>query len=189
MAPASSFTFSPSLSPFAITVKEHLAAHPEYEGIAAGALVFDSQNRLLILQHASHDSMPNRWEVPGGACDFTDETILHGIVREVFEESGLKVTALKHQLEPPYGHNVFLTSTKKLKICKYTFEAEVESTDEVKLDPNEHQMYLWVTKEECRSHCVEMEGERVEIKFTHAAQEGAILEGFGMRKVARDDGA
>jgi len=189
MAPASSFTFSPSLSPFAITVEEHLAAHPEYEGIAAGALVFDSQNRLLIIQRASHDSMPNRWEVPGGACDLTDETILHGIAREVFEESGLRVTNLKHQLEPPYDHTVFLTSTKKLRICKYTFETEVESTEEVKLDPNEHQMYLWVSEEECRSHCVEKGGERVEIKFTHASQEGAILEGFRMRKVVGTNGA
>jgi hypothetical protein len=59
MAPASSFTFSPSLSPFAITVEEHLAAHPEYEGIAAGALVFDSQNRLL--NRRNHPT----WHRPG----------------------------------------------------------------------------------------------------------------------------
>ena len=96
---------------------------------------------------------------------------------------------MKHQLEPPYDHAVFLTSTKKLRICKYTFETEVESTEEVKLDPNEHQMYLWVSEEECRSYCVEKGGERVEIKFTHASQEGAILEGFRMRKVVGTNGA
>jgi 8-oxo-dGTP pyrophosphatase MutT (NUDIX family) len=189
MAPASpslAFTCSSSLSAFAISVKEYLSLHPEFEGIAGGALVFDSQNRLLILQRAPHDSMPNLWEVPGGACDLEDESILHGIAREVWEESGLKVTALKRQIGPADGQ-VFFTITKGLKVCKLTFEAEVESMEVVKLDPNEHQRYLWVSEEECRSHRVEREGELVEIKFTRPAQEDTVLEGFRLRDVTKPD--
>ncbi len=36
------FTRSPSLSHFAVTIKEYLDRHTEYDGIAGGALVFDS---------------------------------------------------------------------------------------------------------------------------------------------------
>jgi 8-oxo-dGTP pyrophosphatase MutT (NUDIX family) len=179
---SASFTYSPSLSHFAVKVQEYLDEQKEYEGIAAGALVFDSQNRMLILQRAAHDSMPNLWEIPGGACGFTDDSILHGIVREVFEEAGLKVVSLREQVGPGDGRVVFLTRTKKLKICKFTFEAEVESTEEVKLDPNEHQDYLWVSEKDCRSHQVERDGAMVEFKITHLEQEATILEGFRLRK-------
>ena len=34
--------------------------------------------------------MPLLWEVPGGACDFEDESLLHAVARELCEESGLR---------------------------------------------------------------------------------------------------
>jgi 8-oxo-dGTP pyrophosphatase MutT (NUDIX family) len=180
-----SFTHSLSLSEFAIPLKEYLDQHPEYDGIAGGALVFDSQKRLLIIQRAAHDSLPNLWEIPGGAIDFTDDTILHGMGREVFEESGLRVSALNRLIGPGDGRVVFTNSTKKLKICKFTFEVEVESTDVVTLDPNEHQDYLWVTAEDCLNHGLERDGTVVEFKFTRPAQEATILEGFRLRMEAK----
>jgi 8-oxo-dGTP pyrophosphatase MutT (NUDIX family) len=179
-----SFTHSLSLSEFAIPFKEYLDQHPEYDGIAGGALIFDSQKRLLIMQRAGHDSMPNLWEIPGGAIDITDDTILHGIGREVFEEAGLRVSALSRLIGPGDGHAVFISSRKKLKICKFTFEVEVESTDVVTLDPNEHQDYLWVTAEDCLNHRLERDGAVVEFKFTQPAQEATILEGFRLRMEA-----
>jgi 8-oxo-dGTP pyrophosphatase MutT (NUDIX family) len=183
--PAPSYTFSPSLAPFAIPVKEYLALHPEFEAIAAGALVFDNQDRLLILQRAAGDSMPNLWEVPGGGCDADNESILNGIAREVWEESGLKVSALSHLIG---DGQVFFTRKRQLKVCKFTFEVEVESTEEVKLDPDEHQNYLWVTEAECRSYQVEREGAVAEFKFTTSAQEATVLEGFRLRKAAKPQG-
>jgi 8-oxo-dGTP pyrophosphatase MutT (NUDIX family) len=180
-----SFTHTHSLSEFAIPLKEYLDQHPEYDGIAGGALVFDSQKRLLIIQRAAHDSLPNLWEIPGGAIDFTDDTILHGMGREVFEESGLKVSALSRLIGPGDGHAVFISTTKKLKICKFTFEVEVESTDVVTLDPNEHQDYLWVTAEDCLNHRLERDGTVAEFKFTRPAQEATVLEGFRLRMEAK----
>ncbi len=184
--PAFSFTFSSSVSSFNVPPKTYLASLGEYDGIASGALVFDSQGRVLILKRAAHDSMPHLWEVPGGACDLDDKSILHGVAREVWEESGLKVSAFRHRVGSG-GGLVFFTR-KGLKICKYTFEVEVESTEVVKLNQNEHQDYRWVTEEECRSHKVEDEGTVVEITFTTAAQEATVLEGFRLRKVATSDG-
>jgi len=176
-----SYTYQPSLKPFDIPVKAYLDQHPEYDAIAGGALIFDPQGRLLIMQRAAHDSMPNRWETPGGAIDFDDVSILHGVAREVFEEAGLRTSKVLRQIGPGDGHTVF-SSTKGLKICKFTFEVEVESTLVVKLDPEEHQDFLWVTEEECRKHRVEREGEVVEFLFTRQGQEDTILEGFRLRK-------
>lgn len=177
-----SFTHSPSLSPFAITVEEYLAQHPEYDSLAGGAMAFDSEGRLLIVQRAAHDSMPNLWEIPGGACDSTDESILHGIAREVFEETGLRVKELRHLVGPGDDHVVFKTSRKGLMICKFTFEVEVESTEVVTLDSNEHQNYLWITEEDCKGYQVEREGIVVRFQFTTAAQQATVLEGFRLRK-------
>jgi 8-oxo-dGTP pyrophosphatase MutT (NUDIX family) len=179
------FTYHPSLTPFNITVKTYLSHHPSYDGIAGSALIFSPQGRLLILQRASHDSMPNRWETPGGAVDFSDPSILDGVAREVLEEAGLRTTKVLRLIGPGDGRTVFFTSRKGLKICKFTFEVEVESTEAVRLDPREHQDYLWVSEEECRGRRVEREGEVVEFEFTGPAQEATILEGFRLRREAK----
>lgn len=184
--PAFSFAFSSSVSAFNVPASEFLAIQEGLDGIGAGALIFDSQDRLLILQRAAHDSMPNLWEVPGGACDGDNETILDGIAREVWEESGLKVSRFGDLVAPLNG--LLFTSSRGMKICKYTFQAEVESTDVVKLDPNEHQDYLWVTEEECRSHNLRRENNVVEFRFTTPPQEATILEGFRLRMAAKSSG-
>ncbi|PMD66913.1 uncharacterized protein K444DRAFT_605891 [Hyaloscypha bicolor E] len=105
--------------------------------------------------------------------------------REVFEESGLRVSALSRLIGPGDGHAVFNSSTKKLKICKFTFEVEVESTDVVTLDLNEHQDYLWVTAEDCLNHRLERDGTVAEFKFTRPAQEATVLGGFRLRMEAK----
>jgi hypothetical protein len=58
----------------------------------------------------------------------------------------------------------------------------------MKLDPNEHYDCLWVTEEDYRNHQVERDEALVEYKFTRAVQEATILEGFRLRKQARQDG-
>lgn len=50
--------------------------------------------RVLLVQRAAHDSMPLRWETPGGGCDDDDTSILHSCARELFEESGLRATTV-----------------------------------------------------------------------------------------------
>ena len=182
-APPFSFTFHDSVSALNVPLKTYLTSHEEFDAIATGALVFNSENRLLIIQRASHDSMPNRWEIPGGGCDLDDESILHGMAREVWEESGLVVSSVGRKIGSAEGHVFF--SRRGLRICKFTFEAEVESSEPVRLDPNEHQNHLWVTEEECQNRKAERDGTVIEIKFTTPAQEADILEGFRIRNAAK----
>jgi 8-oxo-dGTP pyrophosphatase MutT (NUDIX family) len=123
--------------------------------------------------------MPNRWEIPGGAVDHDDATILHGVARELWEESGLKVKYVGKQVGDAY---IFFTRGG-LRIVKFTFVVEVETTENVRLDANEHQKYLWASEEECSSGRVVGEcSERMDIKFTFPAQRAAVLEGFRLKK-------
>jgi 8-oxo-dGTP diphosphatase len=59
---------------------------------AAGAIVFDDQRRLLLIQRGKPPSA-GRWSVPGGKCE-PGETAAHACVREVAEETGLDVVVL-----------------------------------------------------------------------------------------------
>ena len=164
---------------------------PKYGGLASGVLVFSNhastnEDRILLLQRAPHDSMPNLWEVAGGAVDPEDSTILHGAARELWEEAGLVVTSFRRQVGQGLG---FTTRTKGLWMLKLVFEAEVESSGgvEVTLDEHEHQKFVWATEEECRAKkVVEKEGV-VELAFTTAAQEETIFEGFRLRKQERGE--
>lgn len=185
-APVFSFTFPSAIQSLSVPMKSYLASHKEYTAIISGALVFDSEDKLLILQRAAHDSMPNLWEVPGGSCDEDDETILHGVAREVWEESGLEINALG-RIVGPNGGQLLFTKRRHLKVGKFTFEAEVKTTEGVKLDPNEHQNYLWVTEEECRAYEAKDGDSLIKFTFTTQAQEATVLEGFRMRKAAKAD--
>lgn len=189
------FTFPPSLAPFNVSKEDYLVklnedAPTKLENLAAGAIVFsshhaDQQDRILLVQRASHDSMPDRWEIPGGAID-DGETVLAGLAREVWEESGLEVSGLG---AAAWGGEVFRTRGGK-HVCKFTFVVEAKDSSEVRLDPNEHQDYVWATEAECRARVAvrSEEGKTdTELMFTTAPQEAAILRAFAWRK--EDHGA
>ncbi|MET0627239.1 MAG: NUDIX hydrolase [Acidimicrobiia bacterium] len=61
------------------------------EFTVAGALV-ESPDGLLLVQNRRRNGSLD-WSTPGGVIDATDESLLHGLAREVEEETGLHVTA------------------------------------------------------------------------------------------------
>ncbi|KAI1134876.1 NUDIX hydrolase domain-like protein [Hypoxylon sp. FL0543] len=166
------FTSSPSLASFKQPMRAYLEGHPEFDGIAVGAFVFNPDGKLLLVQRAAHDSLPSLWEIPGGACDFDDESLLHAVARELWEESGLRAKSIVTLI----GEGVPFFIRGNRRMCKYSFLVEVDGY-EVKLDPNEHQAYLWVTEEEARAgKCGE-----VEFKYTFNEQRDAVYEAFKLR--------
>ncbi|KND91803.1 hypothetical protein TOPH_03460 [Tolypocladium ophioglossoides CBS 100239] len=192
-APTFDFTFDASVADFNVPLGTYLASHPEFDAIATGALVTSRhgsgshQLLLLLIQREAHDSMPSRWEIPGGACDHEDATLLHGLARELWEETGLLLRRVVARVTQGSGARglgkgaedgaVFVTR-RGLRVIKYSFLVDVEQPPEIKLDPNEHQRFLWATEEECRARRV---GD-VDITFTMDQQTATIMEGFRVGK-------
>ena len=56
--------------------------------VSAGALIFDSQGRLLILK----PTYKNGWTIPGGVMEADGESPWEACQREVREETGLEVS-------------------------------------------------------------------------------------------------
>lgn len=186
--PAATFAIHGSASSFAVTRQAYTNshAHAGYGLIGTGALVFDttdpSMPRILLIQRASTDSMPNKWEVPGGACDDEDETILHGVARELWEEAGLKATFIREAVGNPH---IFVSRSGK-PICKLNFVVDVERDADgglnPRLDPSEHQQYVWASKAEVMCKKV---GD-IELDFTSGEMETLVIRTF--EEMARDRG-
>jgi len=180
----------PSLQEYAVPLSQFLQVHPQYQKLVVGSFIFYPhitpalskpsgpasdlpEPRLLIVQRASTErGFPDRWEVPGGASELTDPTILHSAARETFEETGLMLTRLIREV----GRREFMIRSKK--VLKLEFEIEVAEVQahfhhgaeevvpgdshckgdhpamedvKITLDPAEHQDYAWATEEDIRS--------------------------------------
>lgn len=178
--PMLEFKIHSSATPFAVNKQAYssLHAHAGYGLIATGALVFSGKAtdtpRILLVQRSARDTMPHLWEVPGGACDDEDETILHAAARELWEEAGLKATNFHEAVGNPH---VFVSRSGK-PICKLNFvvdvEEGVEGSLQPRLDPNEHQQFVWATEVEVRSR----KAGDIELKFTSEQLLDAILRTF-----------
>lgn len=204
--PPADFTLEPALSVYDVLIHDHLAKLNEnptvkLEGLATGAVIFSNHHpagepdRVLLVQRAPHDSMPNRWEIPGGAVD-ENETVVGGLAREVWEESGLEVRRFVACVggggagggEGSLDAGAVFRTTRGRFIFKLTFVVEVGDSAAVRLDPNEHQDYVWATEEECRAKRVERSAEGrepTELVFTTAAQEESIMRAFEIRRKSR----
>lgn len=167
VAPSSvSYTITSELlsSPYALSPEAYLAANPSITDIIGSATVFyrpqqQHPPRLLLIQRSPHDFFPLKWELPGGSVDrgkSGDSSLVAGAVRELREETGLEAVRVVRWVanrEFPEGDGV---RTWRQVI----FEVEVRDDGDmeegmgggprVKLDPEEHVDYRWVTAEEVR---------------------------------------
>ncbi|EXJ61895.1 hypothetical protein A1O7_02326 [Cladophialophora yegresii CBS 114405] len=161
--------------------------------------------RILLLRRSPHDSMPLRWEPPGGACDTDDSSILHACARELWEESGLVATSILGLIRT--GGRVFWTRSGKT-VCKFEFVVEVGvdhgdvnvdgvggaasappplwQPPHVRLDPNEHVDFVWATEEDCVAGRMRKGDQDVELVFTNEAQRRIILGGFRLVRIMTD---
>lgn len=155
--PVYNFDCDPSVAKFAVSKRAYLEAHPEasIKLIATGALVLctntSSELRVLLLQRADSDSNPKKWEPPGGAVDDDDKSILHAAARELWEETGLRAA----RIGGPVGEPHFFARSNGEKVCRFNFAVHVSIEEgtalTAKLDPNEHQQFVWATEREVKA--------------------------------------
>lgn len=75
----------------ALNTSADLTCRKEYRGhVTCGAVVLDSGGRVL---HIHHNAL-NRWLLPGGHLEPSDETLPGAALREVAEETGIVATSL-----------------------------------------------------------------------------------------------
>ena len=181
------FTFHHAASPFTASQQAYLKSHPDarYEYIATGALVFDTTDqsvpRIILLQrlpHSAGDSMPDQWEVPGGGCEDDDESILHSVARELWEEAGLEA----RYIGAPAGNPQLFTSRSGKKVCKFNFVVETEKVAGQQpaptLDPKEHQQFVWASEFEVRAK----KARGFDLCFTSEELVNTILQAFDQLK-------
>ncbi|UKZ78956.1 hypothetical protein TrVFT333_006705 [Trichoderma virens FT-333] len=149
--PIADFAFDESLIEWTVPKSDWLQIHgKDFGGVATSALIFDAQGRVLLVQRAAHDSMPNLWETPGGAVDSGDGSILAGCAREVREEVGLVARRMRRLVTEGEGRerwSVFTNRDGTRVFCSFAFEVEVEG-EEVVLDAEEHQAFVWAGEED-----------------------------------------
>ena len=175
------FAFHPSVSKFYVSSKTYFSRYPdenpEVKYIATGALVMNRLSnpaRILLIQRATKDSMPNLWETPGGGCDDDDQSILHAVARELSEEAGLTATKIGPQVGDSY---VFHTRGGKT-VRKFSFLVDVETGAhgqiDITLDRNEHQNYVWATEEEIKA----LKANDIRLEFATTMQKQTVLQVF-----------
>ncbi|WQF75137.1 Putative NUDIX hydrolase domain-containing protein [Colletotrichum destructivum] len=191
--PAFDLTYPPSLEPYNTPAHAWLAANAKsWDGLATSALVFDRRGRVLLVQRAAHDSMPLRWETPGGRADDDDASLLVACARELWEEAGLEAVEVVRVVSEGAARepgSLFTNRTGTAVYCRFAFEVRVRETGdgavdgdgdelEVRIDPDEHADYVWASEEEVRRERV---GDK-EIPITNGQMARLILDGFWRRR-------
>ncbi|KAF2481003.1 NUDIX hydrolase domain-like protein [Neohortaea acidophila] len=180
-----SFTIDEAVREWHRPLKDWHATHrnqgQQWDGIATACAVFNREGKVLIIQRAAHDSLPHKWEMPGGAVDSDDTTILHAAARELWEEAGMVARRFVDVVCTGPDRNVgdlYRSRDRTKTWCRFTFLVEVQGAERVVLDPNEHQDYFWATEEEIRG---QRSGERG-LTITKDTVVALILEAFRMRR-------
>ena len=114
-----------------------------YTKVAAHGLI-KKDNKFLVTRRSSiNDYMPNIWDIPGGTIEFGEKAI-DALNREIKEETGLTVDV---------GNFIFcydfLSNPERYQF-QMVYECEYKNGD-VKLDPQEHDDFKWVTLDELES--------------------------------------
>lgn len=186
------------------SLADFIANQPQgFTHVAVAAAVFH-ENRLLLVQRAETDSYPGHWEIPGGSADPTDKSISESVARELFEETGLRMTRILAEILPP---TVFLTGWGKRQktwlkvsfVVEVTADSEARVEEEVrkqlsgqelvrkdsviagdspviKLNPEEHQQHTWITAEDVIKNRVA--GGEDALQFISGDNVSTLLEAF-----------
>ena len=91
---------------------------------AVGAIVADPEGRVLFIVRAN-DPGKGKFGMPGGFVD-AGESLEDALTREVFEETGLKVTQLTYLTSGPNG---YLYKGVEIPVTDMFFVCTVESFD------------------------------------------------------------
>jgi len=111
--------------------------------ISVKAIIQNDAGEVLLLKRA-HDDVhrPGEWEIPGGRLDVT-ESEHDGLLRQVHEETDLRITVGKRLLERAYERD------DGQPVRMVTFACHLVGPANITLTP-EHCGHQWVSAQEAR---------------------------------------
>lgn len=118
---------------------EQISSAAELDGVqqfVVGAVV-QHEEKVLLLQRPEDDFMGGIFELPSGKVE-AGEGLDAALVREVKEETGLEVTAIRDYL----GSFDYVSGSGR-KSRQFNFAVDVSATGPVKLQ--EHDAYTWTS--------------------------------------------
>jgi len=114
-----------------------MADQKPYFKVAAHGLIQKDNKFLVTKRPLNDDYMPNLWDIPGGTVEF-NENIYQCLEREIDEETKLKVDINQTLFVYDYLSDKFRHQFQIVYHCNY-------ESGEVKLNPEEHDEFRWVT--------------------------------------------
>lgn len=110
---------------------------------AAGVVIIDNNNCVLLLQRHINHKDSRKWAVPGGGME-EGELPLETAVREVFEETGIELDSQKVKFFKDYQWDIWeLDINFVAHVCYIP-----ERPEKIELRPLEHTDYQWIPLEE-----------------------------------------
>lgn len=111
------------------------------KGIIVHSAIINN-GKLLILKRVANTYQGNLWDLPGGTLE-DGEDPADGAIREVLEETGIKISELRlfH-----YYSNVDEEKNKQFITLIFTTQTKLGS-ENVLLNPREHSEFKWVELE------------------------------------------
>lgn len=124
-----------------------------------GILVNKDTDEILLLQRAGYiKPFGGKWGFIGGSIDKSDKSSKDALIREIKEETGIKLTFNEERSMESFGKEEHTGGQNDNEVISDTeyFIIKMESKPEVKLS-REHSRYKWFDKEsikEKQSKCV-----------------------------------
>lgn len=122
---------------FITRVRELAGSRPIIQ-VGCGAYIFNDRSELLLCRRTDDGT----WDLPGGGLEF-EETIAETAIREVFEETNLRIRSLgkRHVFSGPNMFDVNPFGNAGYLIC--VVHEVTEYDGEIVLDLNEHTEFQW----------------------------------------------
>lgn len=123
--------------------------HEEIKHYVDGILVNKDTDEILLLQRAGYiKPFGGKWGFVGGSIDKNDKSPKDALIREIKEETGIKLSFNEERSMKPFGKQEHMGGTNDKEIVSDTeyFVIEMETKPEVKLS-REHSRYKWFDKE------------------------------------------
>jgi ADP-ribose pyrophosphatase len=164
---ASAFRFCPCCGTKQLQSGQNPLSCPECEFAyyfspvtAVGAIVTDEEDRVLFIRRAK-DPGQGMLGLPGGFVD-PGESLEQALVREIFEEAGLKATAMRYLTSEP---NSYLYKGVEIAVTDMFFHAEVETFDTLEAIDGEATDFHLVKPTEKELSEMAFESNRLAMKF------------------------